>query len=215
MYTFNRNNRECIHRLKSDAEFIDFTDSEYYYLVNDELNLSHIKEDDMVKFELYDIRTDSKQRIYGFVKYITNVSHTTFMVLQHFDELGNIFYLDYKYCSYLHAFLRLNEHGSFSDWNQLTHIKGAHAPHAFVNYWLENHVTTEATTESPYYELSNSDNYNNEQVQTSIPPKEYDNYQRTKQLILDAEPTTRPLPERDWRLRKSVYETGGGHIYFK
>lgn len=172
MYTFNRNNRECIHKMTPDAEFIDFTEHEEYYMVNDELNISHIKSGDMVKFILHSDETpDNKQqqKVYGLLMVIKNIQHTTFMVCKHFDELGNVFYLDYVYSSFLHAFIRLNRHGSFSDWNQLTHIKGAHAPKGFVDYWLNEHVMTEKVTECPENEYT-THQPNNETVHTSIKP---------------------------------------------
>lgn len=171
MYTFNRNNRQCIHEMSKDANFIDFTESEDYYLVNDALNIAHINHGDMVKFFLYTSGTERNEtnKVYGILMAIENVQNTTFMVCKHFDEMGNPFYLDYVYSSFLHAFVRLNNHGSFSDWNQLTHIKGAHAPSGFVDYWIKNHVTTEQVTEcpEPVYETSTTI----EPVQTSIQPK--------------------------------------------
>lgn len=143
MCTFNRNNRECIHLLKQDKKFIDLTEEEFYYMCNDELNIAGIVEDDLVKFKLHDAELKSTQRIYGFVKYLHNENHTTFMICEHYDETGTKFYLDYVYSSFHHAFHRLNHHGSFSDWNQLTHIKKAHAPQWFVTEWLDKHVVTD------------------------------------------------------------------------
>lgn len=150
MYTFNRNNRECIHKLKADATFYDFTDTEDFYLVSNKLNISYIKKNDMVKFYLYDdrIKNDKQiQKVYGFVMYLENIKDNTFMVCRHYDEHGNIFYLDYIYSSFHHAFIRINKHGSFSDWNQQTHVNGAHAPSGFIEYWINTHVTVEQTTE--------------------------------------------------------------------
>ena len=152
MYTFNRNNRECIHKLGKAASFYDFTETNDYYMVNDSLNISHIKHDDMVKFIIYDAESGKTQKVYGFIMHIENTADTTFMVCRHYDERGNPFYLDYAYSSFRHAFNRLNRHGSFSDWNQKTHVKGAHAPREFVDYWMQTHVLTEQTTESPKYE---------------------------------------------------------------
>lgn len=143
MCTFNRNNRECIHLLKQNKKFIDLTEEEFYYMCNDELNIAGIEEDDLVKFKLHDAELKSTQRIYGFVKYLHNENHTTFMICEHYDETGMKFYLDYVYSSFHHAFHRLNHHGSFSDWNQLTHIKKAHAPQWFVTEWLDKHVVTD------------------------------------------------------------------------
>lgn len=152
MYTFNRNNRECIHKLTPDAAFYDFTEVEDFYLTSNKLNISHIKQNDMVKFLLYDDRikdTKQVQKVYGFIMHIENVKDCTFMVCRHWDESGNIFYLDYVYSAFRHTFVRLNKHGSFSDWNQLTHVAGAHAPRGFVEYWMQEHVTADRTEECP------------------------------------------------------------------
>lgn len=151
MYTFKRNNRECIHKLAPNSNFVDFTDTDDFYLVNDALNLSHIKTEDLVKFNLVNSETGKTERVYGFIVEIVNIQQSTFMICRHYDEMGRVFYLDYVYSSFHHAFKRLNQHGSFSDWNQLTHIKGAHAPSGFIEYWMSQHVTTECTTECPEY----------------------------------------------------------------
>lgn len=137
MCTFNRNNRECIHKLKADKKFIDFTEEQDYYMCNDELNIAGIVEDDLVKFRVLDDSTftDTK-RIYGFVKYIQNVSHTTFMICLHYDENGVEFMADYVYSSFYHAFKRLNHIGSFYNWEQLTNIQTAYTPKWFADYWL-------------------------------------------------------------------------------
>lgn len=143
MCTFNKNNRKCIHLLKQNKKFIDFTEEEDYYLCNDELNIAGIETDDLVKFRLLNDDNITVQRVYGFIKHIYNVGHTTFMICEHYSEQDEKFYLDYVYSSFHHAFKRLNHHGSFSDWNQLTHTKQAHAPEWFVNEWLDKHVRTE------------------------------------------------------------------------
>ena len=169
MYTFNRNNRQCIHEMQADANFTDFTETETYYLVNDELNIADVEYGDLVKFYLYNNEKET-QKVYGIVMEAVSYEHTTFMVCKHFDELGNPFYLDYVYSAFLHAFVRLNRHGSFSDWNQITRIKKAHAPAGFVQYWMKNHVTTDNVTESPepVYETNNE---NWEEIRPSIPPR--------------------------------------------
>lgn len=143
MCTFNKNNRKCIHLLKPIQKFIDFTEEEDYYLCNDELNTAGIEQDDLVKFRLLNDDNVTTQRVYGFIKHIYNINHTTFMICEHYNEQDEKFYLDYAYSSFHHAFKRLNHHGSFSDWNQLTHIKQAHAPEWFVNEWINKHVRTD------------------------------------------------------------------------
>lgn len=167
MCTFNKNNRKCIHLLKANKKFIDFTEEEDYYLCNDELNIAGIEDDDLVKFRLLNDDNTTMQRVYGFIKHIYNVGHTTFMICEHYSEQDEKFYLDYVYSSFHHAFRRLNHHGSFSDWNQLTHTKQAHAPEWFVNEWMGKHVRTEQLGDE-FEDITEQDEQDRQDGQNSL-----------------------------------------------
>lgn len=148
MLTFERNNRESIHRLASTSTFWDLCELyEELYLCNDALNVSNIKEGDLIKFNLY---TDGKtEKVYGICTEINNYNQQTFMILSHIDQNGKEFFLDYTYSSFLHAFVRLNHSGNFEDWSQLTFAKDALTPEWFKEYWITNKAPNKISDSMP------------------------------------------------------------------
>jgi hypothetical protein len=134
---FERNNRESIHRLTPSATFWDLCEMyETLYLCNDALNIVHIKEGDLIKFNLF--MDGEVKRVYGMCSEIVNYNQTTFMICSHIDQNGEEFFLDYVYSSFLHAFVRLNHSGLFDDWSKLTFAKDAVTPEWFKEYWIAN-----------------------------------------------------------------------------
>jgi hypothetical protein len=134
---FERNNRESIHRLTPSATFWDLCEMyETLYLCNDALNIVHIKEGDLIKFNLF--MDGEVKRVYGMCSEIANYNQTTFMICSHIDQNGEEFFLDYVYSSFLHAFVRLNHSGLFDDWSKLTFAKDAVTPEWFKEYWIAN-----------------------------------------------------------------------------
>lgn len=135
--TFERNNRESIHRLTPSAAFWDLCEMyESLYLCNDALNIAQIKEGDLIKFNLF--MDGETKRVYGMCSEIVNYNQTTFMICSHIDQNGKEFFLDYVYSSFLHAFVRLNHSGLFDEWSKLTFAKDAVTPEWFKEYWIAN-----------------------------------------------------------------------------
>lgn len=164
-FSRNKNNRECVHNWTMNARFHDLTDTADFLMIIDPRNPSHINTGDLIKFNRLNTETGRTERVYGLVAEFVNIHHTAFMICRHYDKTGKPFYLDYVYKPYNHAFKRLNRHGSFSDWDQLTHINGVHAPSDFVEYWMTQHATTECTTERPEYKYdAETEHINQEQI---------------------------------------------------
>lgn len=148
MLTFERNNRESIHRLSPKSAFWDLCELyEALYLCNDALNVAQIHEGDLIKFNLY---TDGKiEKVYGICTEIVNYNQMTFMVLSHIDQNGKEFFLDYVYSSFLHAFVRLNHSGRFEEWSKATFAKDAKTPDWFKEYWITNKAPNKISTLGP------------------------------------------------------------------
>lgn len=143
---YGRNNRTCISSLDVNHLF-DYTDPEYFYLCNDMLNLSHIREGDLIRFNLLD-NDNETYKIFGFVVMACNMGKTTFLVCRHYDDTGKEYIQDYKYSSFKHAFEKLNDrHNMFVGWKQLTNIKDVNTPHEIIDLWLEvNHPSNMVKT---------------------------------------------------------------------
>lgn len=134
---YGRNNRQCISSLGSKHTFYDFTSQEDFYLCNDMLNISYIYKDDLVKFV---IRENDGQifKIYGYVEFIINSGHTTFLVCKHFNEHGEVYLQDYKYSAFYHAFEKLNNvNEKPKRWEVLTNNKDVVTPQSFFDAWYE------------------------------------------------------------------------------
>jgi hypothetical protein len=137
MLSFERNNRESIHRMSSSSKFHDLCENwSELYLCNDALNIANINEGDLIKFNLF--TNGSNEKVYGICTEIHNFNHKTFMVLSHVDQLGREFFLDYVYSSFLQAFVRVNHSGQFEDWCDIE--KSAVTPDWFKEYWITNNA---------------------------------------------------------------------------
>lgn len=173
--TFERNNRESIHRLTPSAAFWDLCEMyESLYLCNDALNIAQIKEGDLIKFNLF--MDGETKRVYGMCSEIVNYNQTTFMICSHIDQNGKEFFLDYVYSSFLHAFVRLNHSGLFDEWNTLTFAKDAVTPDWFKEYWIANKAPNvpyapNRKEESKVSEINVSDD---SETSKELPHEEYD-----------------------------------------
>lgn len=133
---YGRNNRTCISALDVNHLF-DYTDPEYFYLCNDMLNLSHIREGDLIRFNLLD-NDNEIYKVFGFVIMACNMGKTTFLVCRHYDDTGKEYIQDYKYSSFKHAFEKLNDHyGGLVLWERLTNIKDVKTPPEVIELWSE------------------------------------------------------------------------------
>lgn len=133
---YGRNNRECIAHMDNVHNFFDFGDPEDFYLCNDMLNISHIKEGDLIKFRLKD--TDNEfYKVYGCVMMAINQGHTTFIVCIHYNDNGKQYVQDYKYSSFLHAFEKLNNVKDIAkSWESITHMGDVKTPKDFYSLWI-------------------------------------------------------------------------------
>lgn len=137
MLSFERNNRESIHRMSASSKFHDLCENwSELYLCNDALNIANINEGDLIKFNLF--TNGSNEKVYGICTEIHNFNHKTFMVLSHVDQLGREFFLDYAYSSFLQAFVRVNHSGQFEGWDNIE--KSAVTPDWFKEYWITNNA---------------------------------------------------------------------------
>lgn len=137
MLSFERNNRESIHRMSPSSKFHDLCENwQELYLCNDALNIANINEGDLIKCNLF--TNGSNEKVYGICTEIHNFNHKTFMVLSHIDQQGREFFLDYAYSSFLQAFVRVNHSGQFENWCDIE--KSAVTPDWFKEYWITNNA---------------------------------------------------------------------------
>ena len=166
---YGRNNRTCISSLDVNHLF-DYTDTEYFYLCNDMLNLSHIREGDLIRFNMAD--TDNEiYKIFGFVIMACNMGKTTFLVCRHFDDNGKEYIQDYAYSSFKHAFEKLNDpHAPFVAWENLTNIKDVKTPNEMFGLWEEhNNIIYNSSSNQ-----INEPNSSNQSLETQIKMIKYD-----------------------------------------